>query len=236
MGSQIPKKDEGVSSSQTLYEEAIRLFKDRKLHEAIQKIEFLLEKDPTYEDAYEALAIFYSKVNRLEDAIETAKKWIRLNPHSKMAHTNLSRFYVEKGMIAEAEHEQGEARRLSWIEELSQKKMKMPKVDPKEKMERFKKAIELDPHDVLGYYSLGDAYLENGMYREAIEILLRGLEVDPKHSSSYYSLGQAYQTVGEKEKAREIFQKGITVADERGDVMTQKKMQARLIQLSSEKS
>lgn len=218
---------------QTLYDEALNLFKAQKLPEAIQKLESLLQHDPTFEDAYEALAIFYSKVNRLEEAVETAKKWIRLNPQSKMAHTNLSRFYVAKEMIAEAEHEQGEARRLSWIEELKEKKMKMPKVDPREKIERFQKVIALDPKDVLGYYSLGDTYLENGRYQEAIETFSKGLEVDSKHSSSYLGLGQAYQALGEKEKAIEIFKKGIAAAEERGDVMTQKKMQARLTQLSA---
>lgn len=217
---------------QPLYEEALVLFKEQKLPEAIQKLESLLQKDPAFEDAYEALAIFYSRVDRLGDAIETAKKWIRLNPRSKMAHTNLSRFYVQKGMIAEAEHEQGEARRLGWIEELSEKKMKMPVADPMEKIERFKKVIALDPNDVLGYYSLGDVYLEMARYSEAAQIFTKGLAVDPTHSSSYYGLGQAYQALGEKEKAKEVFQKGIRVADERGDVMTQKKMEARLRQLS----
>lgn len=109
--------------------------------------------------------------------------------------------------------------------------MKMPKVDPKEKIERFKKVIALDPKDVLGYYSLGDAYLENGRNREAAEIFAKGLEVDPQHSSSYLGLGQAYQTLGEKEKAIETFKKGIVVAEKRGDMMTQKKMEARLRQL-----
>lgn len=221
----------GPSPSQKLYEEALSLFKEHNLPQAIAKVESILENDPTFEDAYEALAIFYSKVKRLDDAIETAKKWIRLNPQSKMAHTNLSRFYVDKGMIAEAEHEQGEARRLGWIEELSQKKIKTPALNPEAKIERFKKAIELDPGDILGYYSLGDVYLEMGNHAQAIEIFSKGIKVDPNHSSSYYGLGQAYQAVGEKDKARKTFKKGIQVADKRGDVMTQKKMEARLRQL-----
>lgn len=222
---------------QKLYQDALTLFKEDKMEAAIQKLESLLQLDPSFEDAYEALSVLYSRANRLDDAIETAKKWIRLNPQAIMARTNLSRFYVAKGMIAEAEHEQGEARRLSWIEELKQKKMAMPKVDPKDKIERFKKVIELDPNDVLGYYSLGEAYLDNKMYPEAIETFSQGLKVEPKHSSSYLGLGQAYQAVGEKEKAGDIFRKGIAVAEERGDVMPQKKMEARLRQLeSSEKS
>ena len=223
-----------MPDSRKEYDEALALFKSEKTGEAVQKLELLLEKDPAFEDAYEALAILYHRLNRLDDAIETAKKWIRLNPQTIMAHTNLSRFYVDKGMIAEAEHEQGEARRLGWIEELGKKKMQMPKVDPAEKIERFKKVIVLDPNDVLGYYSLGDAYSENGMYREAVEIFSKGLAVDPTHSSSYLGLGQAHQALGEKEEAKEVFRKGIRVASERGDMIPQKKMEARLGQLTKD--
>lgn len=223
-----------MSNSQTLYDEALALFRVENYEGAIQKLEFLVQQDPVFEDAYEALALLSQKAGRLNEAIEWAKKWIRLNPLAIMAHTNLSRFYVAKGMIAEAEHEQGEARRLGWIEELKTKKMAMPKVDPKEKIERYKKVIELDPADVLGYYTLGDAYLENGMNREAVETFTKAIAVDPKHSSSYLGLGTAYQALGEREKAKEIFQKGIAVADERGDVMPMKKMQARLSQLTSD--
>lgn len=216
---------------QKIYQEALALYHEGKAPQALQSLEALLKNHPGFEEAYEALSVIYSKLHRLDDAVETAKKWIRLNPHALMAHTNLSRFYLEKGMIAEAEHEQAEARRLSWAAELKQKKMKMPKADPLEKIERFKKVISLDPKDVLGYYSLGDAYLENGKAREAIESFSKGLEVDPQHSSSYYGLGQAYQAVGENEKAREVYLKGIQVAEARGDVMTQKKMEARLRQI-----
>ena len=222
--------------SQKLYDEALALYRDEKIIEAIQKLESLLQGDPTFEDAYEALSILYQRSERLDKAIETAKKWIRLNPHAIMAHTNLSRFYVAKGMIAEAEHEQGEARRLGWIEELKKKKMDMPKVDPKEKIDRYNKVIELDPNDVLGYYCLGEAFLENGLSQEAVEAFSRGLSVDPNHSSSYLGLGQAYQAMGKHQEARESFQKGIIVAEERGDMMPLKKMQARLAQLSSERS
>ena len=219
---------------QKIYQEALALYHEGKSPDAVQKLEALLRTHPGFEEAYEALSVIYSKSNRLDEAVETAKKWIRLNPLALMAHTNLSRFYLEKGMIAEAEHEQAEARRLSWAEELKQKKMKMPKVDPLEKIERFKKVIALDSNDVLGYYSLGDAYLENGKVREAIDSFSKGLEVDPQHSSSYYGLGQAYQAVGENEKAREVYLKGIRVAEARGDVMTQKKMEALLLKLPPE--
>lgn len=217
----------------SLYQEALQDFKHQNLPEAISKLETLLKEDPSAEDGFEALAICYAKAGQLDRAIETTKAWIRLNPLSKMSHVNLSRFYMEKGLIAEAEHEQAEARRLSWIEELKQKKIQLPKSDPKEKIERYKKVIALDPKDVLGYYTLGETYFENAMYQEAGEIFSKGLEVDPQHSSSYLGLGQSLQALGENEKAMEVFKKGIKISEERGDMMPQKKMEARLRQLST---
>ena len=217
-----------MSDPKKEYEEALALFRRENITAAVAKLESILARDPAFEDACEALALLYQRLDRLEEAIEMAKRWVRLNPTAIMAHTNLSRFYMAKGMIAEAEHEQAEARRLGWIQELKQKKMTLPKVDLEEKIGRFKKVIALDPEDVLGYYSLGDAYVESRRYREAVEIFSKGLEKDPRHSSSYLGLGQAYEALGEKEKAAEIFRKGIAVADEKGDMVPLRKMQARL--------
>lgn len=212
------------------YREALTLFRLEKFVEAAEILEKLVGQDPAWEDPLEALAVTYSKLKRPDDALRTAQQWVRLNPNAVMAHTNLSRFYLEKGMIAEAEKEQAEARRLGWVEELKQKKLALPPSDPKEKIERFKKVIALDPHDVLGYYSLGEAYLENDFPKEAAEIFKKGLAVDPGHSASYYGLGQAYEAAKEFSRASETYTLGIKIAGEKGDVMTQKKMEARLRQ------
>src|SRR5690349_2045125 len=126
-----------------------------------------------------------------------------------MAHTNLSRCYVAKGMIAEAEHEQAEARRLTWKAELKSKKAVMPKADYDAQIERYKKIIEFDPADVLGYFSLGTVYLECGRKREALDTFEKAVQVDPKHTASYLGLGQALESLGDVEKAKKIYRQGI---------------------------
>ena len=154
--------------------------------------------------------------------------WASVNPNAVMAHTNLSRCYAAQGLIAEAEREQAEARRLTWKADLKAKRLEMPKPDLKGRIERFKKVIDLDPADVLGYFSLGNAYLEAGLNREAADVFYQAVEVDPGHSSSYLGLGTALEALGDTAKARSAYEKGIRVADGRGDVMTQKKMESRL--------
>ena len=116
------------------------------LNQAIAKAQQAIALNPQFPDALEALGIFYSKANRLDEAIETMKRLAQISPNHIMAHTNLSRFYVEKGMILEAEQEQAEARRLSWKAELQAQKTeegkkKSPEEEVKEREEELKSRI-----------------------------------------------------------------------------------------------
>lgn len=198
-------------------------------HESAERLlKQVLAEDPRFEDAYEALAVLYFNLKRYDEALTLVQKWIGVNPNSIMAQVNLSRTYAAKGMILEAEKAQAESRRLTWKAELKAKKLEMPKVDFPAQIERFKKVIAFDPKDVLGYFSLGNTYLDSGMIREAADTLEKAVKVDPHHSSSYLSLGQALEALGDKKKAQEIYQKGIKVADAKGDLMTLKKMESRL--------
>ena len=217
-----------MEEAERLYHQALELFRSGNLNQAIARLEQSLALKAEFPDALEALGVCYSKADRLDDAIETTKRLAKVSPNHIMAHANLSRFYVQKGMILEAEHEQAEARRLTWKTELKSKKQETPRIDYEEQIERFKQVIELDPADVLGYFSLGNAYLDSGRKREAMDTFQKAIEADPKHSSSYFGLGLALEGLGDFKKARAIYEKGIRVADERGDVMTQKKMESRL--------
>lgn len=214
-----------------LYHEALQDFREKRLAEAEAKLRSLIQSNPSFEDAYEALSVILYNQKKYDEAIEILREWLKLNPDSIMSHTNLSRCYVAKGMILEAEHEQAEARKLTWKAELKAKKLEMPKVDIAGQIKRFKQVIELDPSDVLGYFSLGSAYLDAGQKREAIETFEKAVEVDPAHSASYLGLGLSCEALGDLKKAGEIYQKGIQVAAERGDLMTQKKMESRVTAL-----
>ena len=224
-----------------LYQESLELYHSGNLSQAIVKLEELLALDPSFSDGLETLGILYSKADRLNDAIETMKRLAKVSPNHVMAHANLSRFYVQKGMILEAEQEQAEARRLSWKAELKTQKQETGKREqtPEEeardrekevsgRIERYKKVIELDPKDVLGYFSLGSAYLDASRLEDAREAFEKAVQVDPKHSPSFFSLGLALESLGRKPEAVDIYERGIKVADQKGDIIPLRKMEARL--------
>src|SRR3990167_7251798 len=111
-----------MEEAERLYHESLALFRSGNLNQAICILKQVLTLKPDFPDALEALGVLYSKVDQLDHAIEMMERLVRVSPNHIMAHTNLSRFYVQKGMILEAEREQAEARRLSWKAELQAQK------------------------------------------------------------------------------------------------------------------
>lgn len=211
-----------------LYQDALADYKSESLQTAVEKLQTALELDGGLEDAYEALSVILYDLKKYDEAIQWIKKWILVNPNSVMSHTNLSRCYVAKDMILEAEQEQAEARRLGWKEELQNSGGKVSEINHEAQIQKFKQVIEYDPKDVLGYYSLGNAYWEAGKKRDASDAYEKAVDVDPSHSSSYLGLGIALVALGDLEKAKKIFTRGIITANQNGDLVPLKKMEAHL--------
>jgi tetratricopeptide (TPR) repeat protein len=108
-------------SKEDFYNTGMELFTDERFDEAILAFQRALGQDANYTDALHALAMTYSRQERLDEAIEVGKKLIEVAPDDELAHTSLSIFYQQKGMIAEAEHIAAQARTLGWKRQLSQK-------------------------------------------------------------------------------------------------------------------
>jgi tetratricopeptide (TPR) repeat protein len=80
---------------------------------AIIDLDRAIELDPEFDLAYNALAESYNKLGELDKAIEVAKRYVKISPKDPVAHTALSRLYVQKGMIAEAEEEMAISNKLA---------------------------------------------------------------------------------------------------------------------------
>lgn len=80
-------------------------FAEKNYERAIVLFKKALDEDDTFEPAYNALAEALNRMGRIEEAIPIVKKWIEVNKYDPIAHTALSRLYVQKGMIEEAERE-----------------------------------------------------------------------------------------------------------------------------------
>ncbi len=103
------------------FEQAVNLFGEQKLEEAVAAYRKALEIDPTFQDALHGLGMALFQAGRVDEAIETAKRLVEIDPDDILAHTSLSMFYQSQGRIEEAEKEGNIARILGWKQELKSK-------------------------------------------------------------------------------------------------------------------
>jgi tetratricopeptide (TPR) repeat protein len=80
-------------------------FAERRYERAAALFEKALELDSSFEAAYSALSETLNRMGKIDEAIPLVKKWIEVNKMDPIAHTALSRLYVQKGMRTEAEKE-----------------------------------------------------------------------------------------------------------------------------------
>ena len=104
------------------YYAALDLLADGQPEQAVEAFRKALSADPGHSEAMHFLARALQDLNRLDEAIDVAKRIAEIDPDDVLAHTSLSVLYQKKGMIPEAEAEGNKARILGWKQELKGKK------------------------------------------------------------------------------------------------------------------
>lgn len=227
-----------------LYEQALERFERDALDEddaAIHLLKEAIAMDPVFEDAYEALGVILNRHGRVDEAIHYMKILERLNPDCIMAHTNLSVFYVSKGMIDEAEQEKAKAAVLQIrqasharkAEEMAAAERERIQREARERIGMFEEVLEIDPDDPLATFGMGTAYIQLNEYAKAVPFLQRATRVNKDYSAAYLNLGKCHEFLGQADEAREAFRKGIEVATRKGDLMPLREMERRLKSLAA---
>ncbi len=106
------------NKAEDLYYSGLDLMAEGELEKAVAAYRKSLEADPTFTETMHGLARALQDLERLDEAIEVAKRIAELDPDDVLAHTSLSVLYQKKGMIDEAEAEGAKARVLGWKQQL----------------------------------------------------------------------------------------------------------------------
>jgi folate-binding protein YgfZ len=227
------------SRAEILYNEALVHF-ERDLEDeddtAITLLKEAILLHPSYEDAYEVLGVVLNRHHRVEEAIHYMKILAELNPDSIMAHTNLSVFYMTKGMIEEAEQEKAQSavlqmqqtREAKKAEELAAEERARIQREAQDRIAMFQEVLEIDPDDPLATYGMGAAHMQLNDYETAIPHLERATQVQKDYSVAYLNLGKCHEFLGNTAKADAAYRAGIEVANRKGDLMPMREMERRL--------
>ena len=93
-----------------LYDEAIQVQQQGDLDGAIARLRDLLAQHPDYALAHGALSVFYSKLEKFDEAIQHAERVCELEPEDPFSFVALSLVCQKAGRIAEAERALRQAR------------------------------------------------------------------------------------------------------------------------------
>ena len=97
-----------------VYDEAIELQQADKLHEAVAKLEGVAESHPDFALAHSALAVFYGKLDRHEEAVREAAKVCELEPDDPFSFMAMSMICQKAGQIPAAEQAMSQAMEKQW--------------------------------------------------------------------------------------------------------------------------
>ena len=103
----------------SLYRDGLKRHRAKDYAGAVTLLEQAVALDPALADAWEALGVLHDRLGQLDAAITATQRLVALRPDEIMAHTNLSRFFMKKGLKEKAEEEQAKARLLGWKQELA---------------------------------------------------------------------------------------------------------------------
>ena len=225
--------------AQALYNEALDLFQqdlDDTDASAIPMLQEAILLDPAYEDAYEVLGVILHRHHRVDEAIYYMQHLKALNPKCIMAHSNLSVFYVAKGMIQEAEEAKAQSAVLQMkhlsdtrnAKEIAEQERAQIQAEAQERIEMFQEVLDIDPDDAVATFGLGKAYVQLNQYEDAIPHLHHATQIQKDFSAAFLDLGKCYEFLERNDEAQSAYTDGIAVASRKGDLMPLREMERRL--------
>lgn len=173
----------------------------------------------------------FLKQGDYEQAVETLKRAIAINPNSSKAHNLLGIAYFRRKdyKLAKEQYEKSLQISPAYAQACSNLgSTHLMLRDFKEAEKMFKKALSLDPNLISPYFSLGTLYIEQGKIEEGIIYFSKGVELDPEfleknaafvtnfssqsfnNPEIYYVCAKLFASAGNIEKTVEYLKKAET--------------------------
>ena len=140
----------------------------------------------------------------IDDEMAEIKKLLEEDPEDFQARCRLGELYFAKGLLDEASTsvskaiEMAESLRTQMAQSLAMYyanlgtiKATQGKLD--EAMGQYKKALEINPRDVLALFNLGRAHFDRDEYLEAMPLYERLVNVTPDDPIAWFQLGRVYE-------------------------------------------
>lgn len=182
---------------------------EAKYAEAIPYYIKATRMDKNYADPWNNLAVCYSQLDRIDEAIEALKQGLRIHQYYPEGHNNLASFYLRKKDYEQAEFYLQNALKLRPYygkAHYNLGRLYTEKGEHDKALVCFKNACTIADLDVeFGFKTYGQAAFIQKDYSEAIWGFEKALACNPHDLENLFSLGNAHYMAGNMDKAISIY-------------------------------
>jgi tetratricopeptide (TPR) repeat protein len=181
------------------------------LDQAISEFQKIVTLDPKSVEDRMVLGQLYTVKHQNEKAEEQFKAAQDLDPDSEEVVLNLSRLYAENGDLAHA----------AKVIEVVPVSERTPKMEfalgavydqlkrPKDAIDAYKRAADLDPEDVHNMGALAQALLNDNQLDESLKIYRQMADADPEDTSTIVHISEILRRQGKYEDALATVKKAV---------------------------
>jgi len=179
-----PKKEHADKETQIkiYYTQAMTSYENGDLSESREHFEKVYKIDKDYKDTGKKLGLIYLKNELFDKAEDIFRKLIQVNEEDPVAHSNLGRALYEQKKFQDSLEAYLKAIILDSSRAgrfISTAEVYRALKDNMKAEEMYKKAIDLDPHNINYLLAFADFQLELGKKTQAIYYVRQALKEDP---------------------------------------------------------
>ncbi len=176
---------------------AVELSQNYKQYEdAVPYFKKATQMDGSYPDPWNNLAVCYSHLNHLDQAIDSLKQGLRINPYYPEGYNNLASFYLRKKEYDKVEKCLNTALKLRphyGKAYFNMGRMHAEQNNNEQALDCFKKACTIaDLDNEFGYKTYATAAFRQKKFPDAIWAFSKAIECNPHDTETMFSLANAY--------------------------------------------
>jgi tetratricopeptide (TPR) repeat protein len=169
---------------------------------------------PTAAIAHSNLGVALRKIGRTDEAIDSYKSALRLQPNYVGALNNLGVALCSKGQIYDGLESYTRAIALDPNDAIAQHNLGlrhdlMGRTD--EAIEHYRRAVSADPRYALAHCNLAIAFIQIGDLNRALHHLRESTRVDPQYPTAYLTIGIQLRTLGQFAEAKTALERGLAL-------------------------
>lgn len=199
------------------YDHGKKAFEEKRYDTALQYLEKVAGEKSTFADVFNMLGLIYYNNSRFEDAINSFKKALEINPNYTEVSLNLAVVYNELGQFDKSSDiymmaKEARKETHSYLDPYVKGKLANMHAGLgtiykdlgfyNEAVGEYQKALLLRPEFVDLKSDLGAVYRDMKDYANAIRELEEAINLNPDYPMSRIQLGLTYYTMGQHEKAK----------------------------------